>query len=133
MLETTTTDTTISIDKNTQYTDLMNKVLPFTKSSNKMERKAAYDINYLLYFAINENKNDVLCELKSGIEHIINYFMPEINNLIDQTVSWKDSCVHYFLLQDIVRVIVETLLHKKNMKEFNDFLLKESWSIGDTF
>ena len=115
-----------SVDKNTQYADLINKILPFTKSSNKMESKAAYDINYLLYFAINESGNPVLFELKSGIENVINYLTPEINNLIDQSVLWEYATtnVHYKLLNDIVRVITDTLSHKKNVIKLNDYLLK---------
>jgi len=114
-----------SVDKNTQYADLMNKIRPFTKSTNKIEKKAAYDINYLLYFAINENRNPVLFELKRGIENAINYLTPEINDLINQTVLWKDDTFYanYDLLNDIVRVITQTLLHKTKLTELNNFLL----------
>ena len=114
------------VDKNPQYADLMNKILPLTTSSNKMERKAAYDMNYLLYAAINESGNPVLFELKSGIENAINYLTPEINNLIDQTVLWEYATtnVHYKLLNDIVRIITETISHKLNVTKFNNFLLK---------
>ena len=115
-----------SVDKNPQYADLMNKILPFTKSSNKMESKAAYDINYLLYFAINESGNPVLFELKSGIENSINYLTPEINNLINQTVIWEYAItnVHYKLLNDIVRVITDTISHKMNVTKLNNYLIK---------
>ena len=119
------TNASISIDKNTHYAELVNKITPFTASTNKMERKTAYDINYLLHFAINENKNPVLIELKSGIENVINYFTKEINDLINQTVSWIPDMVnvHYQLLNDIVRVITQTLLHKSNVAKFNNYLL----------
>jgi hypothetical protein len=126
MIETIATNATISIDKNTQYADLMNKIRPFTKSTNKIEKKAAYDINYLLYFAINENRNPVLFELKQGIENAINYLTPEINDLINQTVLWKDDTFYanYDLLNDIVLVITQTLLHKTKLTELNNFLLE---------
>jgi hypothetical protein len=119
MLETT------SIDKITQYTELVNKIIPFTSSNNKMEKKAACDIHYLLHFAINENKNSVLIQLNSGIENVIIYFTKEINDLINQTVSWTPDMpnVHYKLLDDIVRVITQTLLHKSNIAKFNNYLL----------
>jgi hypothetical protein len=119
------TNATISIDKNTQYADLMNKIRPFTKSTNKIEKKAAYDINYLLYFAINESKNPVLFELNPGIENAINYFTKEINDLINQTVLWENDIfyVNYDLLNDIVRVITQTVLHKTKLTELNNFLL----------
>lgn len=115
-----------SVDKNTQYADLLNKILPFTSSSNKMERTAAYDMNYLLHFAINESSNPVLFELRFGIDNVINYLTPEINNLINQTVLWEYAItnVHYKLLNDIVRVITDTLSHKKNVIKLNDYLLR---------
>lgn len=119
------TNATISIDKNTQYADLMNKIRPFTKSTNKIEKKAAHDINYLLYFAINESGNPILFELKHGIQNAINYFTKEINDLINQTVLWENDIfyVNYDLLNDIVRVITQTLLHKTKLTELNNFLL----------
>ncbi len=125
MLETIAPNATISIDKNTQYADLMNKIRPFTKSTNKIEKKAAYDINYLLHFAINESRNSILFELNTGIENAINYFTKEINNLINQTVLWENDIfyINYDLLNDIVRVITQTLLHKTKLTELNNFLL----------
>jgi hypothetical protein len=115
-----------SLDKNTQYADLVNKIIPFTTSTNKMERKAACDIHYLFHFAINENKNLVLLELNPGIENAIKYFTQEINNLINQTESWNPHIpyVHYELLNDIVRLIKEKILFKTDVAEFNNCLLK---------
>jgi hypothetical protein len=125
MIETIATNATISIDENTQYADLMNKIYPFTKSTNKIEKKAAYDINYLLFFAINQRANPVLFELKQGIENAINYFTKEINDLINQTVLWENDTFYanYDFLNDIVRVITQTLLHKTKLTELNNFLL----------
>jgi predicted GTPase len=60
-------------DKIAVYKDLLAKVIPFTKSDNILEKRAAYDLNILLKCGIN-----ILPTKSSNIQDIIkNRFGPD--------------------------------------------------------
>ena len=119
------TESTVIIDKNEMYKELLQKVLPFIKSENKIIKKAAYDFNVLLKCAINDINSETLEYLNDGIQHAIEYFSQElsdlINNRIDPSVNIND--VHYGLLNDISKVIMRQILFKNQLSEFREYLL----------
>ena len=119
------TESTVIIDKNEMYKELLQKVLPFIKSENKIIKKAAYDFNVLLKCAINDINSETLEYLNDGIQHAIEYFSQElsdlINNRIDPNVNIND--VHYGLLNDISKVIMRQILFKNQLSEFREYLL----------
>ena len=114
------------LDKITKYNDLLLKVLPLTRSSIKNERYVAYDFTIIINAAINKYNYDVLLFLHDGIEHVIDHFMPEFLNLVDKKIVWDQefSNVHFDLLHDVARVIMNKMIHKNNLKDFRDFLLQ---------
>lgn len=109
-----------------QYPDLLQKVLPFTKSDNKLVKRAAYDFNILLKCGINDTNSQTLIYLNEAIEHIIEYFTKNlldlINNRIDQDTHMGDTT--YGLLNDISKALLNQLLFRNKLAEFKDFLLK---------
>jgi len=119
------TESTVIINKNEMYKELLQKVLPFIKSENKIIKKAAYDFNILLKCAINDINSETLEYLNDGIEHAIEYFSQElsdlINNRIDPSVNIND--VNYGLLNDISKVIMQQILFKNQLSEFREYLL----------
>ena len=112
-------------DKIEKYKDLLQKVIPFTKSLIKQEKRAAYDFNILLKSAINEYNCAVFVYLNDALEHLINYFLKDLDNLLAGKVDWENTYNSgYELLNDLACVITQTLFHKKNMPQFREFCLQ---------
>lgn len=122
-----TTNTILSEidDKIAVYKDLLAKVIPFTKSDNVLEKKAAYDLNILLKCGINKTNNTVLMYLSDALNHLIKHFMPELNTLINNQIVLDDYHHQgYALLHDLVVVIMQTVMHKNKVEEFKQFCLQ---------
>ena len=113
----------LSDDKIELYKNNIKKVLPFTESTNKYEKKVARDFVLLLKYAINKTENYVLLLLKNAIEHVISYFSHDFEALINKQIEDSSFIGNYELLNDIVVVITQTILHKQNIREFSDFCL----------
>jgi hypothetical protein len=114
-----------TVDKIELYNDLLKKVIPFTRSDNVLEKRAAYDFNILLKCAINKTNNAVIIYLSDAIAHLIQYFMSALNTLINHQVDLDDYNNQGFeLLHDLAIVIMQTATHKKNVEEFRQFCLK---------
>ena len=114
-----------NIDKIATYNDLLQKVIPFIKSDNILEKKAAYDLNILLKCGINNTQNDVILYLHDAIDHLIQYFMPDLNLLINNQINLTDyQNQSYKLLHDLVIVIMQTVMHKRKIEEFRKFCLQ---------
>lgn len=114
-----------NIDKIATYNDLLQKVIPFIKSDNILEKKAAYDLNILLKCGINKTQNDVIMYLHDAIDHLIQYFMPDLNLLINNQINLTDyHNQSYKLLHDLVIVIMQTVMHKRKIEEFRKFCLQ---------
>jgi hypothetical protein len=112
-------------DKIARYKDLLAKVIPFTKSDNVLEKKAAYDLNILLKCGINTTNNTVIMYLSDAIDHLIQHFIPDLNNLINNQVNLDDyQNQGYALLHDLVVVIMRTVMHKNKVEEFRQFCLQ---------
>ena len=112
-------------DKIALYKDLLAKVIPFTKSDNILEKKAAYDLNILLKCGINKTNNTVLMYLSDALNHLIKHFMPELNTLINNQIVLDDYHHQgYALLHDLVLVIMRTVMHKNKVEEFKQFCLQ---------
>jgi hypothetical protein len=112
-------------DKIARYKDLLAKVIPFTKSDNVLEKRAAYDLNILLKCGINTTNNTVIMYLSDALDHLIQHFMPELNNLINNQVNLDDyQNQGYALLHDLVIVIMQTVMNKKKIEEFRQFCLQ---------
>jgi hypothetical protein len=110
-------------DKIKKYKELLDKVIPIIKNSkNEMEKRAGYDFNILLKLAINISNNLVLLYLHDAIDHLLCHFYKELDDLL----SGKEySCNgSYELLHDIIRVIMQTILHKQNLPELREFCLQ---------
>ena len=109
-----------------QYPELLQKVLPFTKSDNKIIKRLAYDFNILLKCAINDTNNETLKYLNNSIEHVIEYFSQElldlINNRIDPNLNINN--VHYGLINDVSKIIIQQMLFQNKLAEVREFLLK---------
>ena len=126
------TESTVNIinetlmSKKKKYEELLQKVIPFTKSKNEIVKRAAYDFNILLKSAINEKTSATFLFLNEGIEHAIEHFTVEltdlINNRIDPNTSICDS--HYGLLNDIAKVICQQLLFRNKLPELKKFLME---------
>jgi hypothetical protein len=116
----------ISIIKKEEYPQLLQKVLPFTKSDNKVVKIAAYDFNLLLKCAINDTNSPTLVYLHEGIEHAIEYFnknlLDLINNRIDTDTHINDP--DYGLLNDIAKVITNQILFRNKLEELRKILLE---------
>jgi hypothetical protein len=114
------------LDKITKYNDLLSRVNPLIRSSIKNEKYVAYDFGIIINSAINKYDNDVLLFLHDGIDHAIEHFMPEFLKLVDKKIVWEDEApnVHFDLLHDVARVIMNTMIHKNNLEDFRDFLLQ---------
>ena len=111
-------------DKIELYKKNIKKILPFIQSTNKDEKKAAYNFNILFKTAINEGENYVLLLLKDAIEHVIKYLSNEFEELVNNKIDWNTAFIgNYELLNDIVVVITQTILHKQNIREFSEFCL----------
>jgi hypothetical protein len=114
-----------NIDKIATYNELLQKVIPFIKSDNILEKKAAYDLNILLKCGINKTQNDVILYLHDAIDHLIQYFMPDLNLLINNQINLTDyHNQSYKLLHDLVIVIMQTVMHKRKIEEFRKFCLQ---------
>ena len=112
-------------DKIARYKDLLAKVIPFTKSDNVLEKRAAYDLNILLKCGINTTNNTVIMYLSDAIDHLIQHFIPDLNNLINNQVNLDDyQNQGYALLHDLVVVIMRTVMHKNKVEEFRQFCLQ---------
>lgn len=112
-------------DKITVYKDLLAKVIPFTKSENILEKRAAYDLNILLKCGINKTNNTVLLYLSDALDHLIKHFMPDLNTLINNQINLDDYHHQgYALLHDLVIVIMRTVMNKTKVEEFRQFCLQ---------
>ena len=112
-------------DKIANYKDLLAKVIPFTKSTNVLEKRAAYDLNILLKCGINKTNNTVIMYLQDALDHLIKHFMPELNNLINNQINLDDyQNQGYALLHDLVVVIMRPVMHKTKVEEFKQFCLQ---------
>jgi hypothetical protein len=115
----------VSNDKIAVYKDLLAKVIPFTKSVNVLEKRAAYDLNILLKCGINKSNNTVITYLSDALDHLIQHFIPDLNILINNQVNLDDyNNQGYALLHDLVVVIMRTVMHKKKVEEFRQFCLQ---------
>jgi hypothetical protein len=114
------------MNKNEEYKELLQKVLPFTKSDNKVVKTAAYDFNLLLKCAINEKNSQILVYLHEGIKHAIEYFTKNlldlINNRIDPDTDMCDPV--YGLLNDISKAITNQILFRNKLEELKNFLME---------
>jgi hypothetical protein len=114
------------MNKEEEYKKLLQKVLPFTKSDNKVVKRAAYDFNLLLKCAINDTNGPTLVYLHEGIEHAIEYFnknlLDLINNRIDPDTHMDDP--DYGLLNDIAKVITNQILFRNKLEELRKILLE---------
>jgi hypothetical protein len=112
-------------DKIAVYKDLLSKVIPFTKSDNILEKRAAYDLNILLKCGINKTNNTVLMYLSDAMDHLIKHFMPDLNTLINNQIDLDDYHNQgYALLHDLVLVIMRTVMNKTKVEEFRQFCLQ---------
>lgn len=112
-------------NKIAKYKDLLEKVIPFTKSDNILEKRAAYDLNILLKFGINKTNNTVIMYLQDALDHLIQHFMPDLNTLINNQIDLEDyNNQGYALLHDLVLVIMQTAIHKRKVEEFRQFCLQ---------
>jgi hypothetical protein len=108
-----------------QYPELLQKVLPFTKSDNKIIKSLAYDFNILLKCAINDTNSPTLLYLHQGIEHAIEYFIKNLLDLINNRIdpdTYMDDPV-YGLLNDIAKVITNQILFRNKLEELKNFLM----------
>jgi hypothetical protein len=116
----------IIMSKKEEYKELLQKVLPFTKSDNKVVKIAAYDFNLLLKCAINDTNTPTLVYLHESIEHAIEYFTKNlldlINNRIDPDTHINDP--NYGLLNDIAKVITSQILFRNKLEELKNFLME---------
>lgn len=121
-------ETSVSIlssnsDKIGKYKELLEKVIHIIRtSSNQIEKKQACDFNILLKTAINVSNNLVLMYLHDAIEHLLCHFSKELDDLLGgKEYSCNSS---YELLHDIIRVIMQAILHKRNLPELREFFLQ---------
>ena len=112
-------------DKIANYKDLLAKVIPFMKSDNILEKRAAYDLNILLKCRINKTNNTVIMYLQDALDHLIQHFMPDLNSLINNQIDLeKYHNQGYELLHDLVLVIMQTVMNKRKIEEFRQFCLQ---------
>jgi hypothetical protein len=113
-------------NKKEMYKELLQKVIPFTKSDNKIIKRAAYDFNLLLKSAINEENSRTYLYLNEGIEHAIEHFTIEltdlINNRIDPDITSNDT--NYGLVNDIAKAILQQLLYRNKLPELKKILME---------
>ena len=116
----------ISIITKEQYPELLQKVKLFTKSDNILTRRASFDFNILLTAAINDNNNETFEYLKDAIQHVIEYFSKELFDLINNRIEigLTINNIHYGLLNDISKVIIQQTIFKNKLEEVREFLSK---------
>jgi hypothetical protein len=119
-------ETPSPINKKENYKELLQKVIPFTKSENEIVKRAAYDFHILLKSAINEENSKTFLFLNEGIEHAIEHFTVEltdlINNRIDPDINSNDT--NYGLVNDVAKVICQQLLFRNKLPELKKFLME---------
>jgi len=112
--------------KISEYRKLLENVIPFTKSINKIEKRAAYDFTILLKAAINEKNSLLFSYLSNAINHVIEHFKNNLldlmNNKFNPNTSTNDPI--YGLLNDITKALLRQLIFNNKLQEFNEFLLK---------
>ena len=113
-------------DKIEKYKALLQKVIPVIKNStNKMEKRAGYDLNILLKAAINETNNTVFMYLNDSIEHLLRYFSKNLDEFINGKIDWENSYYTcYDLLNDYSKGIMQSLLHNDVLPEFRKLCLE---------
>ena len=112
-------------NKTEKYKELLEAVLPFVKSKNEIEKRAAYDFNTILKSAINEQNSATLLYLNEGIIHVIEFFTNQLLDLINNKIN-EDTYINepnYNLIHDICIVIINQILYKNKLQEFKEFLL----------
>jgi len=116
----------LNADKIENYNELLQKVILLAKSAtNEMEKSAGYAFIVLLKSAINETNNLVLLFLRDAIEHLLKYFSEDLQQLLDKNVDWENSYNgRYYLLQDLIKVILQSVSHKQNLEKFREFCLQ---------
>ena len=116
----------ITIIKKEEYPELLERVKIFTKSDNVLIRRASFDFSILLTAAINDDNNETFEYLKDAIQHVIEYFSKELLDLINNRIEigLTMNNVHYGLLNDISKVIIQQTLFKNKLEEVREFLAK---------
>ena len=113
-------------NKTEKYKELLEAVLPFVKSENKIEKRAAYDFNIILKSAINDSNSATLLYLNEGIIHVIEFFTNQLHELINNKIINEETYINepnYNLIHDICIVILNQILYKNKLREFKEFLL----------
>jgi hypothetical protein len=115
-------------NKPEKYKELLEAVLPFVKSKDNIEKRAAYDFNIILKSAINDQNSATLLYLNEGIIHVIEFFTNKLLDLINNKIN-EDTYINdftnydYDLIHDICIVILNQILYKNKLRELKEFLL----------
>lgn len=115
-------------NKTEKYKELLEAVLPFVKSKNEIEKRAAYDFNTILKSAINDQNSETLLYLNEGIIHVIEFFTNKLLDLINNKIN-EDTYINNFtnydydVIHDICIVILNQILYKNKLRELKEFLL----------
>ena len=104
-----------------QCSDLIKKIIPFTKSLNIYEKKVAYDFNILIECFINKTNSATMTYLHDGIKHVIEFYSSEINNLLNNKINRYD--IKHEALHDIATGVLHQVLFTSNLEKFNKLLL----------
>ncbi len=112
-------------NKTEKYKELLEAVLPFVKSKNEIEKRAAYDFNTILKSAINEQNSATLLYLNEGIIHVIEFFTKQLLDLINNKINEENDFINYDydVIHDICIVILNQILYKNKLRELKEFLL----------
>jgi len=108
------------------FKELFKLTLPFLNSEIRFVRQASYDFCILLEFAFNPSNDPILLFLNEAIEHVIEYFTPEMMKLLNNSINieYYANYVHYDLLNDIIKVLKEQLIFQNKSEDIKDFLLQ---------
>jgi len=107
-------------DKIEKYNALLQKVTQVTKNAtDKGEKRAGYSFIVLIKSGINETNNSIFFYLNGAIEHLIRYFAEDLDNFIDGKEQLRHTC--YELLHNLARTILQTAIHRRNLKKFKEF------------
>jgi hypothetical protein len=102
-----------------EYSKLVALITPFTSSSSKPEKQAAFDFRILLMCAINKEKLLTLMYLEKGIKNLIKYFTPEFNKMVNKEVMWdvSDSLTQFNKLHIISVELLKQIRCKDKLEE----------------
>ena len=109
-----------------KYKALLEQVIPITKSSvNQIEKRAGYDFNILIKMALNKSNNLVLVFFHDAIEHLINHFSKEFDELVTKRVDWENSYHNsYELLHEIVSAILQSITRREKLAKLRAFCME---------